>query len=194
MISITINISYYQQRSRNIQPDHSRSPVHRHPKVSLGCLRSVILSISENKGFQCKQNPREMLGVITGGRGWQASCLSSLLGSSGAHHCQEPMMSGSRTFLFSCSSVSQLQQQGEEFKPQVCIPASCKNNMQMTAFGVAATGDINQFGKGGRRREVSRSRERKKVGEGKERNNKGPDGRWSRVQAKEDVGWQGVVT
>lgn len=78
----------------------------------MGFLRSVILSISENKGFQCKQNPREMLGVITEGRGWQASCLSSLLGSSGAHHCQEPMMSGSRTFLFSCSSVSQPQQQG----------------------------------------------------------------------------------
>lgn len=37
----------------------------------------------------------------------------------------------------------------------------------MTAFGVAATGDVNRFGKGRNRREVSRSREGKKVGRGR---------------------------
>lgn len=47
------------------------------------------------------------------------------------------------------------------------------------------------MGRGGSR-EVSRSRERKKMGEG--RYSEGPDGRWDRVQAKDDVWRQGVET
>lgn len=46
---------------------------------------------------------------------------------SGAHQCLEPMMSGSRAFLFPCSVVSQPCQQEEELRAQVCILASCKN-------------------------------------------------------------------